>query len=347
MSSWGIPQLQQNDLVSMKWMDKEIKDKDFSQRFLCKSESAARAGVGFPFCCLHKKNVSLQVKAAPVCFMHLHFLHRLIMLHSLFVFYPSLCLCGESASGGRSAESPPSRNSRHKLRFEARRLEKCAAEFGGSPRFFFVLYGVADASGEGMSGPSPSGCPPARRSPAGPASPVRSCSLKPELKHDVVIPAGETALALSGALSQRAAGVTVATPLHLHRPRRCSSAQRRLSPALFIDLQMWARPRRWSRNRFQGVFPRWMFQMSCAVRKSAPSGKIHRHLLCLCWTVSLLHPSLQRNQKFWFRDKCHVRSVCGVERPSGLCFHSFLMQNVYLVASYYSQLCFAPFDIPA
>lgn len=33
MSSWGIPQLQQNDLVSMKWMDKEIKDKDFSQRF--------------------------------------------------------------------------------------------------------------------------------------------------------------------------------------------------------------------------------------------------------------------------------------------------------------------------
>lgn len=42
-------------------------------------------------------------------------------------------------------------------------------------------------------------------------------------------------------------------PLHLHRPRRCSSAQRRLSPALFIDLQMWARPRRWSRNRFQGV----------------------------------------------------------------------------------------------
>lgn len=33
MSSRGIPQLQQNDPVSMKWMDKEIKHRDFSQCF--------------------------------------------------------------------------------------------------------------------------------------------------------------------------------------------------------------------------------------------------------------------------------------------------------------------------
>lgn len=92
---------------------------------------------------------------------------------------------------------------------------------------------------------------------------------------------------------------------------------------------------------------RWMFQMSGAVSKSALSVKIHRHLLCLCWIVSVLHSSLQRNQKFWFQDKCHFWSICGMEIPSGLCFHSSLMQNAYLLVSYYLQLCFASFYVPA
>lgn len=115
MSSWGIPQLQQNDLVSMKWMDKEIKHNDFSQCFLRMPEFAVLPGFRFPFARLHKKNVSLQVKAGFVCSIHLNFLHELITL----LDFSSRCLCKESASGGQSVESPLSRNSCHKLRFEA------------------------------------------------------------------------------------------------------------------------------------------------------------------------------------------------------------------------------------
>lgn len=115
MSSWGIPQLQQNDPVSMKWMDKEIKHKDFSQCFLRMPEFAVLPGFRFPFGCLYKKNVSLQVKAAFVCSIHLNFLRELITL----LDFSSHCLYKESASGGRSLESPLSRNSCHKLRFEA------------------------------------------------------------------------------------------------------------------------------------------------------------------------------------------------------------------------------------
>lgn len=133
MSSWGIPQLQQNDLVSMKWMDKEIKHKDFSQCFLWMPEFAVLPGFRFPFGCLHKKNVSLQVKAAFVCSIYLNFLHELITL----LDFSSLCSYKESASGGQSVESPLSRNSCHKLRFEAepqtQHLEKCAAGVGDGP----------------------------------------------------------------------------------------------------------------------------------------------------------------------------------------------------------------------
>lgn len=43
MSSRGIPQLQQNDPVSMKWMDKEIKHRDFSQCFFCGCLSSQRS----------------------------------------------------------------------------------------------------------------------------------------------------------------------------------------------------------------------------------------------------------------------------------------------------------------
>lgn len=116
MSSWGIPRLQQNDLVSMKWMDKEIKDKDSSPRFFRASASWQRSpDSDFHSVASVTKIASLQVKAAFVCSIHLHFLHWLMTLLS----FSSRCLCRESASGGRSVESPPSRNSCHKLRSEA------------------------------------------------------------------------------------------------------------------------------------------------------------------------------------------------------------------------------------
>lgn len=89
------------------------------------------------------------------------------------------------------------------------------------------------------------------RGPAGLASQVRSCSLKPELKRDVVIPAGETALALSGALSQRAAGVTAGPSAFIAPLQLCGTAP--TSTALFTRLQMWGSSKA---PVFQGVF--WM-----------------------------------------------------------------------------------------
>lgn len=240
MSSRGIPQLQQNDLVSMKWMDKEIKHKDFSQCFLRMPEFAVLPGFRFPFGCLHKKNVSLQVKAAFVCSIHLNFLHELITL----LDFSSLCLYKESASGGRSAESPQCRNSCHKLRFEAEPklnvLKNVQQRSETAPRLpcplwcdWLLLRGDEPAEPLRVS---------VCRNHAGLASLVRSCSLKPELKHDVVIPAGETALARSGALSQRAAGVTVGPSTFITPLQLCSTAPS--STALFIDLQMWVLLRR-------------------------------------------------------------------------------------------------------
>lgn len=165
---------------------------------------------------------------------------------------------------------------------------------------------------------------------------LRSCSLKPELKHDVVIPAGETALALSGALSQRATGVTGGPSTFITRPRRFGTAPS--SAALFINLQMWVLLRRWSCNRSRGIFEMSVSNVLCC-HKSALSVKIPHHVFCLCWIVSLLHSSLQCDQKFWFQDKCHFWSICGMEIPSCLCFHSSLMQSVYLFVFYYLH-CF-------
>lgn len=101
-------------------------------------EFAALPGFRFPFGCLHKNNASLQVKAAFVCSIHLNFLHELITL----LDFSSRCLYKESASGGRSVESPLSRNSCHKLRFRSRtqtqHFKKCAAAVGEQPHVFFV-----------------------------------------------------------------------------------------------------------------------------------------------------------------------------------------------------------------
>lgn len=68
----------------------------------------------------------------------------------------------------------------------------------------------------------------------GAPAPGRSCALKPELKSCVVIPAGETALALSGALSQRAAGVTGGPSTFITPLCFCAAPTR---TALFIDPQ--------------------------------------------------------------------------------------------------------------
>lgn len=74
MSSWEILRLLQNDPVSVKWMDKRIKHKDFSKCFLCICDFIVLSGWRFLFGCLDKKNVLLQVKAEFVCSIRLNFL---------------------------------------------------------------------------------------------------------------------------------------------------------------------------------------------------------------------------------------------------------------------------------
>lgn len=236
-------------------------------------EFAALPGFRFPFGCLHKKNASLQVKAAFVCSIHLNFLHELITL----LDFSSRCLYKESASGGRSVESPLSRNSCHKLRFRSRtqtqHFEKCAAEVGDSPTSSLSRCHWLLLRGDEPTEPlRVSVC----RGPAGLASLLQSSSLKPELKADVVIPAGETALARSGALSQRAAGVTVGPSTFITRLQLCSTAPS--STALFTGLQMWSLLlRRCSCNRFQGIFKMdasnvMCCQWKCSVSENPPSS---------------------------------------------------------------------------
>lgn len=211
------------------------------------------------------------------------------------------------------------------------------------PHVFFVLYGVSDSSWEGMSGLSPSGCLSAAALPAWPRwsravlwNQSSNMMLWSQLERQLWLWAEPSHSVRLGSLSAPRPSSLGCSSSAQHR-----AAQHYLlicRCGFFWDTVLATDFRE---------FSRWMFQTSCTVSKSALSVKIHRHLLCLCWTVSLLHSSLQCNQKFWFQDKCHFWRNCGMEIPSCLCFHSSLMQNVYLLVSYYLQLCFASFYIPA
>lgn len=211
------------------------------------------------------------------------------------------------------------------------------------PHVFPVLYGVTDSSWEGMSRRSPSGCLSAATLQAWPRwsgavlwNRSSNMMLWSQLERQLWLRAEPSR-------SVRLGSPSAPQPSSL----RCSSAAQHRAARHYLLICrcgfFWGA----SLATDSREFSRWMFQMSCAVSKSALSVKIHRHLLCLCWRVSLLHSSLQCNQKFWFQDKCHFWSVCGMEIPSCLCFHSSLMQNVYLLVSYYLQPCFASFYIPA
>lgn len=211
------------------------------------------------------------------------------------------------------------------------------------PHVFFVLSGVSDSSWEGMSGLSPSGCLSAAALPAWPRwsravlwNQSSNMMLWSQLERQLWLWAEPSHSVRLGSLSAPRPSSLGCSSSAQHR-----AAQHYLlicRCGFFWDTVLATDFRE---------FSRWMFQTSCTVSKSALSVKIHRHLLCLCWTVSLLHSSLQCNQKFWFQDKCHFWRNCGMEIPSCLCFHSSLMQNVYLLVSYYLQLCFTSFYIPA
>lgn len=207
------------------------------------------------------------------------------------------------------------------------------------PHVFFVLYGVADSSWEGMSRLSPSGCLSAAALQAWPrwsGAPLWNQSsnmmLWSQLERQLWLwaePSRSVRLGSASAPQPSSLGCS-------------SSAQLRAAQRYLLICRcgfIWGTALATDFREFSG----WMFQMSCTVSKSALSVKIHRHLLCLWWIVSLSPSCLQCNQKFWFQDKCHCRSICGMEIPLRLCFHSSLMQNVYLMVSYYLQLCFASF----
>lgn len=149
--------------------------------------------------------------------------------------------------------------------------------------------GVSVCRNVGPAGPSLTGGAPA---------PGRSCALKPELKSCVVIPAGETVLARSGALSQRAAGVTGGPSTFITPQCFCAAPTR---TALFIEPQSSVLLKLDPRNKYRRSevlmrpcnqlrltragdlqkmlvlpkrFSRRMFRMTCAVSNSALSVKI-------------------------------------------------------------------------
>lgn len=253
----------------MKWMDKGIKHKDFSKCFLCICDFMVLSGWRFLFGCLERKMCCCRWRpslfAAYIKIFSSCWWNRLIEPHGLILRY----LCTEPASGARSMETPPNRTSCSQLRLDAHPNSAFRKAKLWSETTPIILWPLCLSLPPPESGwvDWPPVClsaltsAPQARPHRGALAPGRSCALKPELKSCVVIPAGETALALSGALSQRASGVT-GGPLTFITPLCFCTAPTRT--ALFID--PCSSSKAWPCNKYQRteVLMRSFYQLHLA-----------------------------------------------------------------------------------
>ena len=188
----------------------------------------------------------------------------------------------------------------------------------------------------------------------GAPAPGQSRALKPELQSCVVIPAGETALALSGALSQRAAGVTGGLSTFITPLCSCETPTR---TALFIEPQsplllrlatnirevkfwwghvinyIWLGRLNYTKcwlclSNFRDECFTWLMLSVIALCQ----WKHNDSVICYVY-VGLSHfytLICKVTRKSGFGKNL---SVCGANVSSCLCFHSFVLQRIYLLVS--------------
>ncbi|TNN86527.1 hypothetical protein EYF80_003297 [Liparis tanakae] len=157
--------------------------------------------------------------------------------------------------GLHSQGTPFNRNSsrrRCKPRLGSKKKKSSAPVFGGSdPSSASMLVACLLLRAGGSTDPSgvclPCGPRPHR---GAPAPGRRRGALKPELRGCVVLPAGGTALAPSGALSQRAAGVTAGPSSFITPLRLCTTPTR---STLFIEPKVFGSSKTLSGTKYQSI----------------------------------------------------------------------------------------------